>query len=414
MIFSFLSTRKIKEDHVVMDKDLSDSDYRHTNVMKRPILVFWFDAPPRAGAGAFKVVSERWGSDVHYFCENNLREERKTGGWREANHGKAKITILSKLSNPEEFLMKFENKSPNAIHIFNGFRSKTSKYLDVYINYAKEPRIAIWSERPGIYGSKAIRVAKKLFHPIIHRMYYLKYSKKIKALIPLGKSGVEEFSKYGWNRNMMFSFMYDPPMTCISSKIVKWEKDKPIKLLYVGRFARSTKGIDILINSINNLQSDNWKLSLVGGYGEYKDFTINWANSHKNVDFLGAWASDQVTEKISSYDLVIVPSRFDGWNVVVNEALRAGVGVIVSNEAVSNELIEASKAGMVVISGDVRDLTEAISSVLNKPEVVNTWKEIAKNYSSRITSEVVGSYLIEILDYIFIDNSKNRPICPWQ
>lgn len=383
------------------------------NLNIRPILVFWFDAPPRAGAGAFKIITERWGNDVYYFCSNNLREERKTGGWREADHGKAKITILSELASPEEFMISFVKTNPDAIHIFNGFRSKTSKFLDKYISLVKKPKIAIWSERPGIYGSKMKILAKRLYHPIIHRIYKYKYSSKIGVLIPLGKLGIESFSKYGWKRNMMFSFMYDPPMTNISPQIVKWQKDNPIKILYIGRFARSTKGIDVLINAFNNLESDDWKLSLVGGYGEYKDYTINWANSHKNVEFLGAWPSDKVTEKISSYDLVIVPSRFDGWNVVVNEALRAGVGVIASDEAVSHELIEASSAGIVIRSGSVMDLNNAIKYVLSKPEIVNTWKEKAMIYSDKITSEIVGMYLIELLDYIFVNKSIEKPICPW-
>lgn len=379
----------------------------------RPVLVFWFDAPPRAGAGAFRIVTERWGNDVYYFCSNNLREERKTGGWCEADHGKAKITILTELHSPVEFIMSFIKANPNAIHVFNGFRSKTSKYLDKYISLVKEPKIAIWSERPGIYGSKIKVLVKKIYHPIIHRIYNYKYSNKTSVLIPLGKSGIVEFSKYGWKIEKMFSFMYDPPMTNITSQIVKWQKGNPIKILYIGRFARSTKGIDVLIDAFNNLESNDWKLSLVGGYGEYKDYTINWANKHKNVEFLGSWPSDKVSEKISSYDLVIVPSRFDGWNVVVNEALRAGVGVIVSDEAVSHELIEASCAGIVVRAGKTRDLNAAIKYVLSEPEIINTWKEKAVIYSKQIKSEVVGLYLIEILDYIFINQSNKKPICPW-
>jgi len=385
----------------------------HTDSLKRPILVFWFDAPPRAGAGAFKIVTERWGNDVYYFCSNNLREERKTGGWLEADHGKAKITILSELSSPEEFLKSFIITNPDAIHVFNGFRSKTSEFLDKYISLAKDPKIAIWSERPGVYGSKIQILAKKIYHPIIHRIYKYKYSNKISTLIPLGKSGIEVFSKYGWKENKMFPFMYDPPMTKTSLQIVKWQKGNPLKIIYIGRFARSTKGIDVLIGAFNDLESDNWKLSLVGGYGEYKDYTINWANTHRNVEFLGTWPSDEVTEKISSYDLVIVPSRFDGWNVVVNEALRAGVGVIASDEAVSHELIEASSAGMVIRSGSVKDLNAAIKYVLSKPEIVNMWKEKAYLYSEKITSEKVGMCLIEILDYVFMNKSIKKPICPW-
>lgn len=395
------------------NKKKNNSQISSQNFGIKPILVFWFDAPPRAGAGAFKIVTERWGNNVHYFCLRKLRDERLSGGWREANHGNAKITYFDELTSPEIFVEEFVKRNPDAIHIFNGFRSKTSQYMDKYIRLTEEPKIVVWSERPGIYGNKMEIIAKKLYHPLIHRMYYFKYSKKIKALMPLGKLGVEVFSRYGWKRSMMFSFMYDPPMPNITRQAKKRKKSTPIKILYIGRFARSTKGIDILINAFNLLNSSEWRLSLVGGYGEYKDFTINWANKMQNVEFLGTWPSDKVTEKISDYDLVIVPSRFDGWNVVTNEAIRAGVGVIASNETVSHELIEASKAGIVFDAGDVNELYSILSNVMNESELINVWKERAEIYSHKITSEVVGMYLIELLEYIFINKSGEKPSCPW-
>jgi glycosyltransferase involved in cell wall biosynthesis len=380
---------------------------------EKPILVFWFDSPPRAGAGAFKIVTQNWGSDVHYFIWDELREERISGGWSNADHGNAKITILSQLIDRKKFVSQFFSMNPNAIHIFNGFRSKTSNFLNLYLRFVTKPRVVVWSERPGIYGSRLKMIFKKLYHPLIHRFYRYKYSNKIRALIPLGKRGLEDFSKYGWKRSMMFPFMYDPPMSKTLPNIVKSDNNQLVKFIYIGRFSRSTKGIDIIINTFNKIIIGGWKLSLVGGYGEFKDFTIKWANSNKNIEFLGRWKSNEITEKMSNFDVAIVPSRFDGWNVVVNEALRAGIGVIVSDEAVSHELIEASKAGMIVKAGNLHDFENAIKLVLNKPSIINIWKQNASIYSEKISSDVVGMYLIDVLEYLFISKFVKKPSCPW-
>lgn len=397
-----------------MSEDYCNSNKNFAlNYNKRPPLVFWFDAPPRAGAGSFKYVTENWGNDVYYFCFSQLRIERRTGGWQEANHGKARVIILDKLTNPDLYLTKFFNRNSEAIHVFNGFRSKTSKYLIKYINIIKNPKIIVWSERPGVYGNKLEIFLKKFYHPLIYNYYYYKYSKQISALMPLGKLGVEVFSKFGWKKSLMFPFMYDPPEQKGVKTSNNWNKSETVKFLYVGRFARSTKGIDILIKSFTNLDKSNYKLNLVGGYGEFKDKTIEWAENTKNVEFIGTWPSDKVTENISDYDVVVVPSRFDGWNVVINEALRANVGVIASNETVSHELITASKAGAVVRAGDVDELRTVIESVLNKPEIVNIWKDRAKEYSVKIQSDVVGAYLIDVLDHVFIMNHNEKPSSPW-
>lgn len=392
-------------------ENLKDSSIKKN--YNKPILVFWFDAPPRAGSGVFKYVSEQWGNQVYYICLNPLREERKIGGWREINHGRAEIIYLSELNDPDLYITDFIEGNPNAIHIFNGFRSHTTKFLNKHFLNLNDVKLVVWSERPGVYGGRIEKIAKRIILPLIHRLYYLKYRNKIKILMPLGKLGISTFSKFGWKKSSMYPFMYNPEVVGNLTQSKYSNPSEPVKILYVGRFARSTKGIDILIKAFNKIENDNWVLNLVGGYGEYKNPTITWANNHSNVQFLGTWSSDEVAEKISQYDLVIVPSKFDGWNVIVNEALLAGVGVIASNAAVSHELIETSGAGMVVRAGDVYSLQNSIQSVLNQPDILNTWKDKAKTYSKRISSEVVGDYLIDILDYTFINSSKNKPSCPW-
>src|SRR5690606_20486483 len=108
----------------------------------------------------------------------------------------------------------------------------------------------------------------------------------------------------------------------------------PIKLLYVGRFSKYTKGTDVLIKSLSNIRNDNWKIDFVGGYGDHKKTVIKWIKENKNANFLGHWNSLDVCKKMQSYDICIVPSKFDGWNVLVNEALRANIGVICTEEAV--------------------------------------------------------------------------------
>ena len=54
-------------------------------------------------------------------------------------------------------MMTFVKKNPDTIQIFNGFRSKTNKFIDRYISLEKNPKIAIWSVSPGIYVSKIIK-----------------------------------------------------------------------------------------------------------------------------------------------------------------------------------------------------------------------------------------------------------------
>lgn len=404
-----------------MMTNISELEYKSNNnksdsnidKSERPELVFWFDAPPRAGAGVFKIVSQEWGNKVFYMCTNNLREERRKGGWKDSDHGNAVITILSELDDINEYLENFIKENPNAIHVFNGFRSSTTKFLKKYIMPLKNSKIVVWSERPGVYGKRIKKTIKCIMLPILHRYYSRKYKNKVNVLMPLGMQGIDVFASYGWDEDKMYPFMYNPQLESDVSKSKPKNFDGPIKMLYVGRFARACKGIDVLMKAINDIENEGWELDLVGGYGEYKDETINWTIEHSNVKFLGTWPSNEISNRISEYDLVIVPSRHDGWNVVVNESLHAGVGVISTDNIASQELIEASGAGIVVPADDWKSLKNAIQYVVDNPSVTNDWKIKAKQYSPKINSRNVADYFIKIMDYNFIKGDTPRSECPW-
>ena len=378
----------------------------------KPELVFWFDAPPRAGSGVFRFVAQEWGSNVYYISIRQLRQERRIGGWGDCNHGQAQITILEEEPDPDRFVRDFIQQHNGAIHICNGLRSLTTPYIKKHLFSNPNAQIAVWSERPGVYGNVMKKYIRTVGLPLMYRYYALFYGGRIGAYLPLGKLGVDTFVGFGWNPERLFPFMYVPeapkelpePLT---------NAEGTLRLLYVGRFARSTKGIDILINAINGIKGDSWRLDLVGGYGEFKDATINWAENNPNVCFRGIWPSDEICKRITQYDVCIVPSRFDGWNVVINEALSAGVGVISTDAAVSNELVEASGAGMVVPAGEVEALGQAIQMVIDNPGLADSWKVKAKAYSPRIRPESVGNYLIDVLEFTFIDPTRPRPVCPW-
>lgn len=379
----------------------------------RPELVFWFDAPPRASAGVFGFVAQEWGSKVFYMCINPLAQERRAAGWVDCNHGDAVVTILSEQEGPGQSLREFFQEHNDVIHVCNGFRSLTAPYIKRYVLPLPNARVVVWSERPGVYGQGMKRLQRRIGISALYRYYALRYGSRIHALLPLGTLGVETFAAFGWNRNILFPFMYDPQIQEDLPHAKPRMPGQLLRLVYVGRFARWTKGIDILIHAVDGLRGDKWRLDLVGGYGEFRDYAIKWAQENPNVRFRGTWPSNEVCQRMSEYDICIVPSRFDGWNVVVNESIHAGVGVIVTDETVSHDLIRASGAGVVVPAGNADALREEIQRVIDDPRIANKWKKKAVAYSPRIRSDSVGRYLIDVLDYTFLSSTGPRPECPW-
>lgn len=375
--------------------------------MERSIF-FWFDSPPKVGKGAFNYVADNYPGPVHYVFNNDFRDERKVTKWDDGDYGKAHIHLLYKEKNEQTAIADIFRTHAHDIHIINGFSSLITKKIKPFI-VTSGMEIGFLSERPVLMGNWLEHHLRRLYFWWKYSSLRRTYIHNTKVVMPLGMLGVKTFARYGWPTDMMFPFMYNPILTRIIPE--SYMVHKPVRFLYVGRFFYKTKGVDTLMKSIKHLRGE-WTLDLVGGYGKNAQEVITWAEAHPQVQYLGSWASSSIVSNLADYDVVIIPSKYDGWNLLVNEALHAGVGTIATNQTTSHEVIEESAAGMVIKADSPCSLANAMQSIVDNPQTVIEWKQRATRFCPNISTEQVGKYLLDIINYSF-KNIGSRPICPW-
>lgn len=131
--------------------------------------------------------------------------------------------------------------------------------------------------------------------------------------------------------------------------------------LFVGRLV-SAKGIDDLVEARRRRSLPEL---LVAGTGPLEDRLA----AEPGVRLLGFQPMERLIELYALAELTAVPSRFEPWGVVVNEALACGCPVVVS-EAVGAavDLVRDGHDGRVVPLGDAAALADALSSPLPRPD----------------------------------------------
>lgn len=381
--------------------------------MKRDVLIYWFSQPPKVERGAYNEVSKKWDNTVYYISYEDWGADRKKLKWDDNNFGKAIFISLASENNKELFVKQILDNNPEAINIIPGFTSPISK---IVLEYAKNKKIklCVVTERPVPFYSKTgtlFRVLRYFYKKAKYSYIYFETRDLVDAVMPLGKLGVDEYNRVGWPKNRLFPFMYCPELKMYEPRL-KEKNEDIIKFLYVGRFMYSTKGIDYIQKAIKGIRYDNWMLDMAGGYGKDKDEILKWIKTQKHVNYVGSWDSNKVIENIRNYDCVIVPSKGEGWNMIVHESIAASVGVIVTNLAVSDELIASSHAGIVIRAFSVRALRKAMENVIHNPSLINEWKCNAHDYQNLVQPSVVAEYFIKIMDNIYYHG--NEPACPWQ
>ncbi|MDK2813904.1 MAG: hypothetical protein PWQ08_1159 [Clostridiales bacterium] len=372
-------------------------------------LIFWLDSSPVCCKGIFDEAAKQWSEGKSYYiCMSDLSECRAQVV---SSEDKKTVAININLKEVGESAVDlFLKEHLYDVHIFNGYKSLTSMYLDQLLTMNSEAVTIVWCERPSPKGKKQLLGP---LYTLYHSVYARRYRKKISALLPLGQKGIKSYLQCGWPPEKMFPFLYLPVMNenlpCVANKK---HYDDIIRFVYLGRFSSGWKGTDILMKACSLLKYQNYTLDMVGGYGDYKEETLSWIEKSPNVTFGGTWPIEEACSRLNQYDVCIVPSRDEGWNVTVNEALMAGIGCITTDGAVSDEMIDASGAGAVVPARNAAELALAMDTVMGDMDIVEAWKLAAYSYRPKMTSEICAGYFIEIVNYI-IHKQEERPTPPW-
>lgn len=373
-------------------------------------LVIWVNSPPYVESGAFTYVEKHWPGGVVYAVLGALREERAAMGWGPANPRTGQTRVRGDVP-VSTFCGVLLNEFPDALHLVAGMSSVTGNALSHIVEVVPPERIAVFSERPGAHGPLPRRLAKSVIQPIKYRRLVLRYRRKVGLLLPLGLAGVERFRRYGWPTSRMAPFMYCPTRRDSATAVVD-PGEGPVRFLYVGRLSRYAKGTDILVRALEGVRGE-WRLTVVGGHGDWVGPVRTWAESRANVEVMGPTAPHGVWEALAQHHVCVVPSRVDGWNVVVNESLYAHRGLITTDSVASDELVRVSGAGRVVPAGSVSALTSAMQSVVDDRSLVITWAKAAECYADRIAPHRVGAYLMDLMFWLGSQSESSIPAAPW-
>lgn len=160
--------------------------------------------------------------------------------------------------------------------------------------------------------------------------------------------------------------------------------DGLLKIVNVARITHTIKGQDILIKALHMLQQQNacpFECHFIGGQYEYDQQSLPYLEGlvqqyglEDKVKFLGN--RTDVHELLSRYDLFVMPSRTEGFGLVLLEALASGLDVIASNIEGPAELLKDGQLGALFEMGNERDLFEKLIQAINsKYDIIKTSKK---------------------------------------
>lgn len=141
-------------------------------------------------------------------------------------------------------------------------------------------------------------------------------------------------------------------------------KDRKIRFLYVGRLSQA-KGLSYMFKAFDKFKAEI-ELTLVGQRSTNKCQVLNEALAENN--YLGILSHDEVLKEMRNNDVLIFPSLFEGFGMVVTEAMSQGTPVLTTNRTCGVNFIENGENGWIVNAADVEQLQIVIQSIIDNRE----------------------------------------------
>jgi glycosyltransferase involved in cell wall biosynthesis/peptidoglycan/xylan/chitin deacetylase (PgdA/CDA1 family) len=163
------------------------------------------------------------------------------------------------------------------------------------------------------------------------------------------------------------------------------------------------KGLDILFDACKLLPSDGWALTLAGdgplrsklerGFGQHWD--------QSRVRFIGQVPYDERASVFAGKHVFVFPSRWDGWGMVVPEALAAGLPVISGEGVISaHEFICNGENGFITTKENAQALAKYMTFFIENHAVIPKMSLAARQSLESYRPDIGARKLITFLQTI--------------
>ena len=175
-----------------------------------------------------------------------------------------------------------------------------------------------------------------------------------------------------------------PDTDCVSEE----SRDEPLRLLFVGNCTR-LKGIDHLIEALSLLWDVHLRLDIVGDvsleprYHKRLERRAKALGVSERVTFHGPISHELVGRFYSRADIFTFPSLYEGFGIVLAEAMQAGLPVVATRIGPVNEIVREGENALLVPPADSAALAGAIRRLASDP--------VLRDNFSRRSRELAGS-----------------------
>jgi len=298
-------------------------------------------------------------------------------------------------------IIKILRDDTSNLFVLSDYSAPTTQIAMRYLTWHRKPWV-FWGETPGLRqrGLMTGFIRHRLQRPMLGGAV---------AIAAVGSLAVESYKKL-FPKIPVFNIPYFCNLELFRTAARQRGKQKSsaVGILFSGQFIER-KGVDVLIRAFARIAPQVPALELhLLGTGPALDSLYNLVppNLSTRVHFLGFKQPAALPAIFAGADIFVLPSRHDGWGVVVNEALGSGLPIIVSDRVGACDLVEDGRNGLITSSGDVEELAEALLQLGRSPEMRKSFAAASAERAAQWDLDEGVRRWIDLYDQAVIERRK--------
>lgn len=364
-------------------------------------IVFWTNClSPHLLPFIVHLTDDERVDEVVVCAAEDVSAERKDMGWSIGKYEGLDRCIFYINPNPSVIDSLMKKRTADSWHVFSGIRAYTFVFECLKHSIQYKLKRGMISERPNTYDFKHnVPKAKPYW---LHRIRFLlqdsQYAKHMDFVFAMGQEAVRYFRSVGMKWEV-FPFCYCTEFIKYHERLIQ-DNNSP-QFLYCGSLSTRKSPKTILEGVVEIGNSFSGRVSFIGDgvlKPELEEYVAE-NNLGNIVTLLGTKEQSEIPKYMQQADVLILPSLYDGWGAVINEALQTGCYIICSDACGASDLLLGNqRLGKVFHYGDVKELVIAMKWCNEHIKEIRADKTFRVKWAeNHISGKVVAKYFVDCL-----------------
>ena len=253
---------------------------------------------------------------------------------------------------------------------------------------------------------KLVAWAKSKLRPWLYRFYGVAMRRRVAGVFAISPLAAAQYRAIGVPGSKIHPFGYFvPSMPLAAPRADPLDDTGRCNAVFVGNLI-AIKGLTELVAALARLRAEGVALHVdVYGAGDPAAFDFDAAT----MRHVGTIPFGHAQSVIARYDFLVLPSRYDGWGVVVNEAIQAGVPVVCSDRVGAGSLVTTWHCGRVYAADTPLGLDNALRELASSPALRDRLRQACRAARPRLEPAVAGRYMADVIG----SRGRPPPADPW-